>query len=277
MKLNFIKVNPTENMTIFITTPVPRNLYKEVAKSVMNYASLHAEQVGFVEACNGGGIKLHMMGGEFCANATIGLAATLVNLGHPIVERGHGSCYMLDLEVSGVVTSITCCVEKLAESNRYISTIQMPLHNEVLPYNMEISGKTYSGTLVKFPGIMHLIVDTREIANENKEEFFHKVKDSFKDENYEALGIMYYDKVENYMEPLVYVKATDSLHWERGCGSGTAAVGAAMSELNKESVNLDISQPGGSIRVTTVVEDNKIKEILLSSKVQIVAEGTVYL
>lgn len=48
MKLNFIKMSPCENTTVFITEYCPKEYYIAVAREVMNYYSLCAEQVGFI-------------------------------------------------------------------------------------------------------------------------------------------------------------------------------------------------------------------------------------
>ena len=69
MKVEFVKLSPTQNMTILVKTPVERENHLEVATKLMDYASVGAEQVGFIE--NGQGtIRLQMMAGEFCGNAT---------------------------------------------------------------------------------------------------------------------------------------------------------------------------------------------------------------
>ena len=49
MKLGFIKINPVENMTIFILDELDRGKHMEIANQLMNYSSLYAEQVGFIE------------------------------------------------------------------------------------------------------------------------------------------------------------------------------------------------------------------------------------
>lgn len=50
MKINFIKVNPVENMTLFVLDQIPRKDHIRISNKIMDYSNLHAEQVGFIEA-----------------------------------------------------------------------------------------------------------------------------------------------------------------------------------------------------------------------------------
>ena len=96
-------------------------------------------------------------------------------------------------------------------------------------------------------------------------------------EEYDAFGIMYYNYEENFMVPLVYVKATESLYWEKSCGSGTTALGVSLAYEAKSSIERTIHQPGGDLKIDVVWEGGEIKEVLLDGPVDIVAEGIVYI
>ena len=67
MELQFVKVSPNENMTLLIESPVPRSQHLAVAKALIAYGSVYAEQAGYIEepenkaAC----ARLQMMAGEF--------------------------------------------------------------------------------------------------------------------------------------------------------------------------------------------------------------------
>jgi diaminopimelate epimerase len=92
-----------------------------------------------------------------------------------------------------------------------------------------------------------------------------------------AFGVMFYDKEKNFMTPLVYVEDTQSVVWERSCGTGTAALGIAMSLTDQGSINMVVGQPGGSLEILTTWKDGHIEELYLKGEVGIVAEGEVYL
>ena len=49
MELRFVKMNPTQNMTILVETPVERALQPELARRLMSEDSVCAEQVGYIE------------------------------------------------------------------------------------------------------------------------------------------------------------------------------------------------------------------------------------
>lgn len=273
MKLNFIKMNPTENMTIFILDPLPRDYYIDIAKKVMDYNSICAEQVGFLErtkndskAC----LRLQMMGGEFCGNATRALAAALVYRNHCGIEFD-GNISKLKLEVSGSDKVIECEVKTSSDDKVYQSSIMMPLHNSIKSYDLEFNNSVYSGQLVKFTGIMHYVI--KGVPLLDRESFFYAFKNSIATDDYDALGIMYLEEDKNFITPLVYVKETDSLVWERGCGSGSTAVGIAYSYLQNRNIDIEIEQPGGALRVTTSWVNNHVNSVRLDGEVNIVAEG----
>lgn len=281
MKLNFIKVNPTENMTVFVVDQVPRSMYREIAKQIMDYSNIHAEQVGFIEktspdkgeAC----VRLHMMGGEFCVNATRALAAILVQREHCKIQKEEGK-FIVPLEVSGLDEIIYCEVKANSENNDMsssISTAKVPLPNQIQNFNIVYKDVAHEGSLVEFSGIIHLVFDSKGI--DSKEEFFLSIKESLGHLETEALGVMFYNEEESYMDPLVYVKSTESIIWERGCGSGTAALGTVLAHRLKKNINMVVKQPGGELEVVTEWDENKINNLYVKGVVNITAEGTLYI
>ena len=79
MTVRYQKYSPTGNITVLVTTAVPRDRQPEVAAWLLKPEVAGGEQVGFVEPptdprC---AARLQMMGGEFCGNATMALGAML--------------------------------------------------------------------------------------------------------------------------------------------------------------------------------------------------------
>ena len=290
-------------MTLLVLDPVPQSLSADVSRLIMQESHLHAEQVGFAEADtetqNTSYKRLLMPGGEFCANAVRSLAAYMA-----FKECPGSPCYKENpvylIETSGVREPVECTVFRTDREGIFISRARLPLPEAVI--SMEILHHktiTVYATLVIFPGITHLVADPSVINN--KEDFFLEARDQIgrclnKNENcaeqdmlrqprnslsgpaqYKALGIMYYNYTESYLEPLVWVRETDTLVWERGCGSGTAAVGAAIAAKQKTSISRKIKQPGGIMEVNASWKSRAVAELILSGEVQIVAEGTAYL
>ncbi|WP_025640629.1 diaminopimelate epimerase [Schnuerera ultunensis] len=273
MKLRFVKVNPVENMTLFVLDPVPREEQMNVANKLMKYSNIHGEQVGFIER-EGSYIRLQMMGGEFCGNASRSLAAWMVYNEYPTVERMDEG-YKVKLKVSGVEGIIECVVLPTDKRNSFWSTVHMPLPLAVEENSIEYGGSLVKTIRVDFPGITHFIVDGKGI--EDKEKFYNKLKWEMDQDEYEAFGIMYYDYEKNFLTPLVYVKATDSLYWERSCASGTSALGAALAFEKNTPLSKNVSQPGRNLEVLVDWTKDSLSNIGLKGLVDIVAEGTVYI
>ena len=102
MELKFVKLNPTQNMTLLVESPLRREDYAKVADSIMAYESVYAEQVGFIERPGSGSkavARLQMAGGEFCGNAAMSLAAYVAWLDKK--EKFLSGARIIPLEVSG--------------------------------------------------------------------------------------------------------------------------------------------------------------------------------
>ncbi len=275
MKLNFIKANPTENMTIFILDPLPRATYSDVATKLMNYNNLHAEQVGFIEqpTLPGSTSRLHMMGGEFCGNASRAFAAIMVHKGYSTF-REEGDHFVVPIEVSGNDQNINAEVKVLSD-HTYDVKIKLPPHKSATPFETHYDGVHYPGLLVDFEGISHVVLFTgNDLPDEGL--LLHIVKERSPLQS-GAFGIMFYNEELNYMTPLVYVEDTGSVVWEQSCGTGTAALGIALSLVSQSSVDMTVVQPGGVLEVLTIWKDGQVETIYLKGEVGIVAEGEVYL
>lgn len=272
IRLRFVKINPVGNMTIFITDPVPKELYKNISKQLMQYTNIHGEQVGFLTSSNKDEkiIKLDMMGGEFCGNASRSLGALLLYNNYPYIKREE-DFYEVKLECSGYDKILNCQVNPTDVSNIYYSKVDMPIPKNIKSEKLKDCG-VYK---VEFSGIHHFVVNSDDVKNQ--EEFFNFIKNTMEERypDYDAFGIMFYDFYKNYLKPLVYVKATDSLFWEESCASGTSAVVAVLAYKDKKNVSISIKQPGGELEATADYNEQKINKITIRGTVEIVAEGTV--
>jgi len=273
MKLHYAKVNPAENMTIFVLDQISAEYHKEIANKLMNYNNIHGEQVGFIQR-EGSFIRLQMMGGEFCGNATRSLAAYMVYSGYPETKKVDNG-YEVELKTSGVEGTIRCLVKPTDEKNVYYSQINMPLPLDIKEDSYYYNKEIIYAVKVHLPGITHIIVDANKIENER--EFFQIVKSEMDKSEYDAFGIMFYDKKNGFLKPLVYVKATDSLYWERSCASGTCALGVALAYEENKPISKSIHQPGGDLEVHIDWKDGKVDELKLDGPVEIVSEGIVYI
>lgn len=274
MNVRFVKCSPTQNMTILVTDPVPRADQSAVAAKLLEYGSVYAEQAGFLEtpADPAARARLQMAGGEFCGNATMCLAAYVArNDG-----LADGAEADLPLEVSGAPATLTCHVRR--EGSAYRCTVAMPLPTGVEPIfdNVPAEASAFlpgGCTLVRLPGIAHLIVPGRP-PKEGAEAFLRTFAGSLDED---AVGLIFFDEPNRRIDPLVYDKSVNSMVWEHGCGSGTAATAAYLAQKTREDVCLPLAQPGGTITVRAATRSGAITRLTITGSVRIAAEGTAYL
>lgn len=270
MEIPFVKISPTQNITILVTAPVPRERQPEVAAGLLAYDSVGGEQVGFLEAPTlpHARLRLQMMGGEFCGNATMSVGAYLA--------WRSGVCdgtvdYML--EVSGAAGLVPCHIER--EGNLFRGTVRMPLPEGFAEVELETDHGPLRVPMVKMPGIFHVILpadtDVEHAEIERRIRSWSEVVQA------EALGILRYDEAGPSMEPIVYVPATDSAVWEHGCGSGTAALSSWKAWSTRQPFRGEIRQPGGTIGAAADYANGIITNLSITGVVKIAASGVAYL
>jgi len=275
MNYNFVKMNPSGNTTILITSPVPETEYRDISIKVMKETSLCAEQVGFVvpSISNNAIARLQMMGGEFCGNGSRCLAAWIALGG---LKDGHPSKFLnkknIPIEVSGNDGILTAEVTNINKANACHVAIEMPKPVDINHYRNATLGEH---SLVVYNGIIHIILWDVP-ADSGYIDIVHNYL-SFKNLDDSCFGIMFFNTHAFSMVPLVYVKDINSLVWENSCGSGTVAVASAIAHREKRDVeNLEISQPGGKLFADIQWEGEKIKNASLKGDITITATGTVY-
>ncbi|MDR1048662.1 MAG: hypothetical protein LBL51_02810 [Synergistaceae bacterium] len=269
MDVQFVKLSPTQNMTILVESPVERARQAEAAAALMAYESVYAEQVGFIEPPESAGAwaRLQMAGGEFCGNATMSLAAWLVwKKGE---ARGNAEV-RVPLEVSGAEGIVECVIRPAG--NDFLGTVRMPL-----PENMgeiDLPGGRFAA--VEMPGITHVIVPAGALGNDPRAEASRLVPIWSGAIDAPAFGIVLYDEKTCRIDPLVCVKELGSVVWERGCGSGSAALGAFEAARTGKDSLLRVAQPGGVIEVKSLYGAGAVRDIFITGKVALAARGTAF-
>ena len=271
MLLNFVKVNPSGNMTVYILDPLPREQYPKIAQKLIDSSNLGCEQVGFLEkSTTGSNYHLHMAGGEFCGNAARGMATWLAYRQYPYSYNRNGHI-IVPLEVSGADKILMVEVTDLEQSHKKYAKIAMPLPLSIKEYAIDSIG---SFPVVDLGGISHAVLSGQEPDIKK----FHQIKKLLEEDrgSLEAMGVMFYDQEKQEITPIVYVHEIGSLIWEQSCGSGTVSVGCVLADKEKKSVKeLKLRQPGGDLFIDVIWQDG-IKETYLSGEIEIVAEGTVF-
>ena len=264
-RLKIVKLSPTENMTVLVETPVPRARHAEIAAELMACGGVNCEQVGYIEPAQdrAARARLQMMGGEFCGNAAMSLAALLCfREGMP-----DGTETDVPLEVSGAENTLFCHISRISECE-YEGAVAMPR-----PLSIErrvLSCEGFSGAVicVRMDGITHLLLEASRLKEADPGVLLRRWAELFEEE---AVGLVLCDFARNEIRPLVYVKPTGSAVWERGCGSGSAAYGAAAAWLTGKAVEIPVRQPGGVITVKADAERVEIR-----GRVKIVIQGEAW-
>ena len=271
MEIEFIKASPTQNMTILVETQIPMEKQLAVARQLIAYQSVYAEQAGFIQEPKDkrAAKALRMMAGEFCGNATLSLAAWIMEQRQLTI----GEKASVFLEVSGSKELVSCEIRK--EEQGYYGRVDMPVPLSIKMEEFQLGGESFVLPVVRFEGITHIIVD-KEIWTEDAKKKAEQASFMWEERMPDAFGILLWDRETQQLEPLVCLKDT-SLIWERGCGSGTSAIGAYLAIQTGKNVSLECKQPGGTMGVQVSVKDGKISSLQISGHVSIVATGTAYI
>lgn len=251
---NYFRANPCGNITGFVVAPVYPGYRKGYTDCIMEQIDKDVEQVGFISpAYEGAPLRMDMMGGEFCANAT--RAYGLYSAGFYDTDG------LVDIEVyvSGH-EGTTDVIADVKNQKAYVA-LDAPLDKK----SVEIDGKDY--TLIKLHGISHLIVEAKE-DKEFVDKALEILKKDYKDEAY---GVIFFDKEKLEMIPYVYVEGSETLFREGSCGSGTVAVVDYLEddiEKLDEDYKISIKNPAGELEVF-VYEFEDGKKFCVGGKVEL--------
>lgn len=251
---NYFRANPCGNITGFVVAPVYPGYRKAYTDCIIEQIDKDVEQVGFISpAYEGAPLRMDMMGGEFCANAT--RAYGLYSAGF------YGTDGLVDIEVyvSGH-KGTTDVIADVKNQKAYVA-LDAPIGRE----NLTIAGKDC--TLIKLHGISHLVVEAEE-DREFVDKALEVIKKDYKDEAY---GVLFFNKEKLEMIPYVYVEGSDTLFREGSCGSGTVAVVNYLEgEIDKldEDYKIAIKNPAGELEIF-VYEFEDGKKFCVGGKVEL--------
>lgn len=257
--ITYQRVDPAGNITAFVFTPTPAKERVAIGRALMEQIDPSVEQVGFISLNDRGEpLRLDMMGGEFCGNASRALG-----LLQAIAKKKEGNV-IEKVCVSGVSHPLTVHVDT---QNAY-AKIALPKPEALFPVFLEES----SYTAVQLPGILHVLVPDRE----EDEAFVRRVL-PYLEERYpaEAYGILFLQESRKSMIPYVYVTEAKTLYREGSCGSGSYAVGVAKKDawhLREKPVLLQ--QPRGVIELS-LEKTASGEDVMIGGKIGIEAPKRV--
>lgn len=233
MNAEYYVLDPTGNITILVSTPVPADLQVRTASALMEREP-QAEQVGFLSDGRDCDLTLRMAGGEFCGNASMSAAVMAA-------MRAGKKEGVIRLRVSGASGPVTVRVAENADGS-WQGTVNMPAPGKIGTREF-MGGGRYP--VVTFDGISHIIL-TEMLPKEEAETLAGKWCSEL---GTDAVGLMFLDRSRDVLMPLVFVPSAGTLFWENSCASGTTAVGAYLAYESGEHTIKTLRQPGGELTV----------------------------
>ncbi len=248
--INYHIIWPGGNTTAIVEEKHDRKSYSDIANKIMAQDN-KIEQVGFIEPAtrNDALFRLEMMGGEFCGNASRAAAYFWAK------DR---KLKKLAMEASGINDIIMADIE---EENVKIS-LPEGFFASALPIE--------EGILVDLSGISHILIFEKQNYTTARK-LIEKYKNGHPATGVISVDISAQEKGVVKIDPLVWVKATDSFVEETACASGSVAAVVHMAVTTGKN-NFHVLQPSGeTYEVMFTPSDKKtglFKEITLSGKVK---------
>lgn len=268
MELKVIKADPSGNQTIFVLDPVPQAQRAKVNAALLALDP-KAEQVGCLQLSDHAA-QLEMMGGEFCGNATRSAGAyALRKLGE---KEG-----MFSVSCSGCPHPLTVTTKKV-RNNVYEANVRLDAPLTMEKFSLSYERESITCDKVVLPGIEHYVYFTLNLDAIDKKQLFHSLQQELsRYPQIPAYGLMLVETGTFRMIPAIYVTATGTLYWENSCGSGSAAVAAALAKQQGRSIATTLLEPGGKINIEAVYKDGAVQEITIGGPVKFEEEKTVAL
>lgn len=261
--IDFSKYNPSGNMTVLVHSKHHPSEYADIANCMMKFSHVCCEQVGFVSSTRDGLYKLEMSGHEFCGNATISYL-------HYLYEHNLLPHSKIELSVSGRADFVQC---KICDDGKY--EVNMPKPLSIQHLDLHISNVSYKAIEVIYESYVHIIVPVSEITDQLKRDVETYVRTYKWSNHLKTIGIMLFNTTTQYLVPLIYIPKVKSIVWENSCGSGSASIGIYETWYKQKTIHkLEIKQPGGSIWVSSNIDDF---ETSIIGEVSTVAIGQAYL
>lgn len=265
MEISWLKYSPTENITALVTTHAPEYQRPQISAAIM-HADPEVERVGFITPAKWpeSTVRVDMAGGEFCAAGVICAAAYAGSR-----WMNPGTSTLFPVEAADVADFMPCMLHM--ESGHCDITVEMPMPVHVETALLSYAGKSYQMPVVRYAGVTYAILPADGMDHSAAED---AVREWCRIEKAEAMGLVFYNAVTSYIEPLVYVPASNTLCWERGSADGSAALGAFLTSLAKATLLSDVRQPGGTVKVRGDWSGGKLSRVAVSTRVEFIGAFT---
>lgn len=275
MQLKFLKMSPSGNVTVLVTFPyiASINTRQEVSKIIMERYN-DVEQVGFISYLENNIPRLDMMGGEFCGNATRCLGALLVLDNPSVLKQIAPDCWHVEVSVSGVPSLLD--VYLALNGNDINSSVRIAMKD------VKYSEKMFNGfslSVVSMEGITHVFVDKKlcDFPELNFKNVARDFREGLQLTSEDAVGIVWFDKISDKsfsIQPVVWVKNTNSVYYETACGSATAGLAWLFGKSGRIK-DFDFLQPSGKIIKASFLKDGNACSVVIGGVVDILQRDTL--
>ena len=210
-----------------IPDALSRQEYEAEGKRLQQYYA-SAEQSGFFVASKN---HFEMAGGEFCGNATRAAA---------IVAASFSKSASVNFTVSGYDGVVEAQVQRI-KAKEYFVTCWFPKMRSTNQLRETSDGIFV--WVVDLGGIVHALVSE---PFHNDVDWYRSRHERIRSELHlgdrEAVGVIWYRRINGGVKinPVIWVKARDSLIYEEACGSGSIATSIVTG-------NEEIRQPTGEL------------------------------
>jgi diaminopimelate epimerase len=255
MELEIVRADPAGNITIFVLSPCDAGIRAEAVRALLADTALKAEQVGFVSPPHSLNDlwTLEMMGGEFCGNASCSFGLLAAR------QTGVSGSASITVKVSGARQPLEVHVDTVSGN----AEIEMPW--PLIAEELALNSRVFP--VYAFEGISHVIIEDGTADAGLARELLRKMERAAGNPP-AACGFLFFDSSRNFLQPIVWVRSTDTFIAESSCGSGCAALGLWMTRgMPDIETFVDIAQPGGMISVHITKQAGCIQRLSISGKV----------
>lgn len=260
MIIHTLLADPSGNITQFVLDPVPLDQRHELNKKLLALDPT-VEQAGCLSLVDGQP-KVEMMGGEFCGNATRSAGAYALHT----QDKKEGDFLVT---CSGCDKPLPVHAKKVRENN-YQASVELPPPLSMSKLRLSYERDSVECQEVVLPGITHYVYFTLNVDEIDQDEFFYSLqREISRGPEPEAYGLMLVEISSLKVIPIVYVTATGTLYHENSCGSGSAAVAAALAQRQKRSVGASLLEPGGRIDIEAYWKDDQITGMAIGGPVKL--------
>jgi len=256
MEIEIVRADPAGNITIFVLNPPGTEQERtEIAKILLADKNLAAEQIGFVFSPSvQRHWRLEMAGGEFCGNASRSFGLLIAAI------TGLSGKHTLMIETSGAKELMPVHIDTGEQ------TAEIMMQGPVAETEIILDERHFPVYI--FEGITHIIAENIPPDKKHACLLMREVDTQCAASQNAAIGVMFYDSQKCFMQPAVWVKATDTLIFESSCGSGSAALGVwTLRNMPDAETSIALAQPGGTIIIRAAKQAGKITSLSITGKV----------